>query len=519
MIRSSLVSLAIAGMSFFPTASLLAQGSKAVPATPSNADTAKQDPQGADKRALEAELRALKEQSAELEALVKKLKQQSEQTKDAVARGDAERKAAVAQEREAVRKQQAAARAEQEARADKEAAERKKAAAERIARIEKRVAAEIARVKENAKKEIEKAKAEARAPQEERGFVVMENGDIAMFEQGQPTPPPARKRAAVAPMIAERIDGPGQGNQPQREDDDEPMFVMLDDVSEAHRTHKAEPGQEPASRSPMFARTKKVEGKPVERVVVEGKPAPQVWRATKVEPNEGTTHWFVPGEDGLPKRRVEVREHRIETNDDADSCCDCDCPMCGDGPKAPRQRQGREPERVREIRSRIADRRDEARRILQMRMEANEEDMEIERLLSELRRRLQSRRGIDRAPGMFEVRSMPIADEPAPQFVVEPEDLAAPMFVIDAEELPAPKKPATEVRRMRVKKTPDDEAPVEVRGVRIAPPPAPADAPPAEPRRARTKNPSKVAPAPMPPSAGDDGEALQLLPPIEGGKD
>ncbi len=511
MIRSSLVSLAIAGMSFLPTASLLAQGSKAAPATPSNASKEKQDPQGADKRALEAELRALKEQSAELEALVKKLKEQSEQTKDAVARGDAERKTVVAQEREAVRNQQAAERAEQEARADKEAAARKKAAAERIARIEKRVAAEIARVKENAKKEIEKAKAEARAPQEE-------NGDIAMFEQGQPTPPPARKRAAVAPMIAERIDGPGQGNQPQREDDDEPMFVMLDDVSEMHRTHKAEPGQEPAARSPMFVRTQKVEGKPVERVVVEGKPAPQAWRATKVEPREDTMHWFVAGEDGLPKRRIEVREHRIETNDEADSCCDCDCPMCGKGPKAPRQRQGREPERVREIRSRIADRRDEARRILQMRIEGNEEDMEIERLLSELRRRLQSRRGIDRAPGMFEVRSMPIDGE-APQFVVEPEDLAAPMFVIDAEDAPAPKKPPTEVRRMRVKKTPDDEAPVEVRGVRIAPPPTPTDAPPAEPHRARTKKPSKVAPAPMPPSADDDGEAQQLLPPIEGGKD
>ena len=520
MIRSSLVSLALAGFSFFPTQSLLAQVSKALPSATGNTDAAKQDPQGSDKRALEAELRALKEQSAELEALVKKLKQQTEQGKAAVVQDDAGRKKGVAQEREAVRQQQAAAQAEQEARAEKEAAERKKAAAERIARIEKRVAAEIARVKENAKKEIEKAKAEARAPQEEQSFVLMENGDIAMFEQGQPTPPPARKRAAIAPMLAERIDGPSEGKRPQRSDsEDGPFVVMLDDVSEAHRTKKETPDQEPAARSPMFGSTKKVEGKPVERVIVEGKPAPQVWRKTEIETQEDDMHWFVSGDDGLPHHRVEMRERRIETNDDADgACCDCECPMCGEGKKPQPPRAGREVERVREIRSRTAQRGEQprgramprgedARRIIEMRIEGDDEDMEIERLLGELRRRLQARRDENRGPRMFEVRRMQ-GDDAAPQFVIETEDM------------PAPKKPATEVRRTRAKKAPadaGDEAPTEVRGVRIVPP-QDGEPAPVEMRRTRTKKPSNVAPVPMPPASDDDGDAPHEIPPSSGGR-
>ena len=451
MIRSSLVSLALAGVSFFPTQSLLAQVSKALPSAASNTDAAKQDPQGADKRALEAELRALKEQSAELEALVKKLKQQAEQGKAAVVQDDAGRKTGVGQEREAMRQQQAAAQAEQEARAEKEAAERKKAAAERIARIEKRVAAEIARVKENAKKEIEKAKAEARAPQDMRGVKQLEialsdsaDADADADAKGPTTKPPAQKRAAKAPpLLAQRIDGPVEGQQPARSDsEDGPFVVMLDDVSEAHRTNKATPGQEPAARSPMFGSTKKVEGKPVERVIVEGKPAPQVWRKTAIETNDDAMHWFVSGDDGLPHHRVEMHERRIETNDDADgACCDCACPMCGDGKKAQPQRAGREVERVREIRSRTAPRSEqprgramprgeEARRIIEMRIEGDDEDMEIERLLGELRRRLQARRDDNRAPRMFEVRRMQGDD-------------AAPQFVIATEDMPAPKKPAT----------------------------------------------------------------------------
>lgn len=535
MIRSSLVSLALAGVSFVPNSSLLAQGSKGAMPAPSAAETTKQGPQDADKRALEAELLALKKQSAELEALARKLKEQSAQNQEAAAKADANRKAAVAQERDAMRMRQDAEQKAQDARIATEQAERKRAAAERIARIEKRVAAEIARVKENAKKEIDKARAEALAPTGKRGDGLSDNREEEVFveveaeAQGQPKPPVARKGAIAAPMLAERLDARADGARHEGQDsDEEPVVVMLDDVSEAHRTHEAAPEQEPAARSPKEVRIREVEGKR----------ATQTWRATKVEPNEGPMRVFAAGEDGLPHHVVEVREHRIETDDDADgSCCDCDCPMCGNERMAPRHGQGREPQPMREVRSRvapraeggrgrIAPRRDETRRVVEMRIDGNEEDMEIERLLSELRRRLQSRRGGDRAPGMFEVRGMPIDGT----------------FEIETEGMPAPRKPATEVRRVRVQQAPTDqepvevrsyrmvlpatpapapqteEAPIEVRGVPIAPQPPAEDAPPVEVRRARTKKASKVAPPPMPPSPSHDGDAWHEIPPSSGGR-
>ena len=487
MIRPSLAALAIAGASLFSCASTSAQGhvqpsqSNELATTTAPQDPAQQDPAlRAHKEQLEQELQALKKQQKELNALVEKLKARANAAAD---EGAAAEKAAVAE----AKQRRDSERAEQE--------RREQEVKTRIERIEKRVATEIARVKENAKKEIEKAKAEAREPQDKRGFKQLE---IALSDstdadaKGQTTKPPAQKRAAKAPpMLAQRIDGPIEGQQPARNDrEDEPLVVMLDDVSEAHRTNKATPGQEPAARSPMFVSTQKVEGKPVERVIVMGEPAPQVWRKTE-----------------------------IETNDDADgACCDCECPMCGEGKKAQAPRAGREVERIREIRSRntprgeqfpgrIAPRREEARRIVEMRIEGDDEDMEIERLLGELRRRLQARRDENRRPRMFEVRNMPGND-------------AAPQFVIEAEDMPAPKKPATEVRRTRAKKAPadaSDEAPTEVRGVRIVPP-QDGEPAPVEMRRTRTKKPSNVTPVPMPPASDDDGDAPHEIPPSSGGR-
>ena len=516
MIRPSLAALAIAGASLFSCASTSAQGhaqpsqSNELATTTAPQDPAQQDPAlRAHKEQLEQELQALKKQQKDLNALVEKLKARANAAAD---EGAAAEKAAVAE----AKQRRDSERAEQE--------RREQEVKTRIERIEKRVATEIARVKENAKKEIEKAKAEAREPQDKRGFKQLE---IALSDstdadaKGQTTKPPAQKRAAKAPpMLAQRIDGPIEGQQPARNDrEDEPLVVMLDDVSEAHRTNKATPGQEPAARSPMFVSTQKVEGKPVERVIVMGEPAPQVWRKTEIETNEDDMHWFVSGDDGLPHHRVDMRERRIETNDDADgACCDCECPMCGEGKKAQAPRAGREVERIREIRSRntprgeqfpgrIAPRREEARRIVEMRIEGDDEDMEIERLLGELRRRLQARRDENRRPRMFEVRNMPGND-------------AAPQFVIEAEDMPAPKKPATEVRRTRAKKAPadaGDEAPTEVRGVRIVPP-QDGEPAPVEMRRTRTKKPSNVAPVPMPPASDDDGDAPHEIPPSSGGR-
>ena len=150
---------------------------------------------------------------------------------------------------------------------------------------------------------------------------------------------------------------------------------------------------------------------------------------------------------------------------------------------------------------------EDARRIIEMRIEGDDEAMEIERLLGELRRRLQARRDENRGPRMFEVRNMPGND-------------AAPQFVIEAEDMPAPKKPATEVRRTRAKKAPadaSDEAPTEVRGVRIVPP-QDGEPAPVEMRRTRTKKPSNVAPVPMPPASDDDGDAPHEIPPSSGGR-
>jgi len=483
MIRPSLAALAIAGASLFSCASTSAQGlaqspqSNELASTATPQDPAKQDPAlRAHKEQLEQELQALKKQQKDLNALVEKLK----------ARANA------AADEGAAAEQIAAARAKQ--RHDAERAEqdrREQEAKVRIERIEKRVENEIQRIKENAKKEIEKAKAEAKKGSD-RDVAVVESKKPSM-RAARVVPPSEQPREVVlddvtsesAPQPMFVISEPVEGK---------PMEVVLQDVTEAK---KPKDGQ---NKSPRVMRTRIVEGQPIEGRVVEGRPiapVPPTWRETKVQPAEEDMHVFMTDENGLPGRRIEVREMRIEEDDDArgDECCDCDCPMCGKQAKA-RDVQRYDGPRRQEFRGRMQPRmdemRNEARRRLDQRMEERRRDMDMR-----MAPRMQ-RNGMPEGDRFME-RAMDWRNDPEVERLIE-------------------------ALRNRLNQRREDIAPRAWNRAEAAPAPQTEEAP-IEVRRVRTKKPSNVAPVPMPPAAPQAPEhshgqhaPLEIAPRADGGR-
>lgn len=212
---------------------------------------ASQDPKG--DAELQQEIRALRDQAAQLEALVQQLQQRA--------------KAPQGDDRDGRRQdtdEDRMRRMEQE-HFEREQKERKRAAADHIAQVEKRAHEEIARIKQNAQREIERIKAEV-------------------------------------------------------------------------ATQMSEPRREPADRSPSFVRPRDDQGRPRQD------PGNDARRMQ--QPQRGNVQLFEVDENGLPVRRVDVREFR--------------------GDRAPgmrEQRRGFDPEidRLLEaLRNRIAERRDES---------------------------------------------------------------------------------------------------------------------------------------------------------------
>jgi hypothetical protein len=460
MIRPSLAALAIAGASLFSCASTSAQGhvqpSQSTELATTNApqDPAQQDPAlRAHKEQLEQELQALKKQQKDLNALVEKLKARANAAAD---EGAAAEKAAVAEAKQ---------------RRDSERAEQERREQEvkiRIERIEKRVENEIQRIKENAKKEIDKAKAEAKKSGE---------SDVAVVEGKKPS------------MRAARV-APKQDNTP---------VVSLDDVTEAPK--KSAPREERAEEFPMFVRKRVVEGQPVEGRVVERRivegfpvaPAPDTRRVTTIQPQEEDMPLFIAGEDGLPRRRVQVREMRIEKDEDwrGEACCDCDCPMCGTAAHhnerpMPQRRdaQRNDGPRRQEFRGRMQPRNDEmreaARRRFEQRMDARRRDMEMG-----MEPRMQ-RNGMPEGDRMFE-RAMDMRDDPEVARLIE-----------------ALKKRIGERRngvQFRERRAEPNQIQVEVEDKDEDEDEAPRNAAPVKVRAARTKKASNQAAVPMPPAA------------------
>jgi hypothetical protein len=209
-------------------------------------------------------------------------------------------------------------------------------------------------------------------------------------------------------------------------------------------------------------------------------------------------HVFMTDENGLPGRRIEVREMRKEKDDDVrgDECCDCDCPMCGKQAKA-RDAQRNEGPRMQEFRGRMQPRmdemRNEARRRLDQRMEERRRDMDM-RMAPRMQRNAMPEG--DR----FMERAMDWRNDPEVERLIEAlrnrlserrEDVAPRARRQKAEAAPAPQT---------------EEAPIEV-------------------RRVRTKKPSNVAPVPMPPAAPQAPEhshgehaPLEIAPRATGGR-
>ncbi len=486
MIRPSLAALAIAGASLFSCASTSAQGlaqspqSNELASTAAPQDPAKQDPAlRAHKEQLEQELQALKKQQKELNALVEKLKARANAAAD---EGAAAEKASVAEAKQ--KKDKEAERADQERR------ERELQA--RVERIGKRVDNEIQRIRENAKKEIAKAMAEAKKGSE---------GDVAVVESKKPSmraarvvPPSEQPREVVlddvtsdpAPQPMFVISEPVEGK---------PMEVVLQDVTEAKKP------KDGAQKSPKDMWTRIVEGQPIAGRVVEGRPiapVPQTWRASKPQPAEEDMHVFMTDENGLPGRRIEVREMRKEKDDDVrgDECCDCDCPMCGKQAKA-RDAQRNDGPRMQEFRGRMQPRmdemRNEARRRFDQRIEERRRDMDMR-----MAPRMQ-RNGMPEGDRFME-RAMDWRNDPEVERLIE-------------------------ALRNRLTERRDDASPRARRQKAEAAPAPQTEEAPIEVRRVRTKKPSNVAPVPMPPAAPQAPEhshgqhaPLEIAPRADGGR-
>ncbi len=486
MIRPSLAALAIAGASLFSCASTSAQGlaqspqSNELATTAAPQDPAKQDPAlRAHKEQLEQELQALKKQQKELNALVEKLKARANSAAD---QGAAAEKASIAEAKQ--KKDKEAERADQERR------ERELQA--RVERIEKRVDTEIQRIRENAKKEIAKAMAEAKKGSD-RDVAVVESKKPSM-RAARVVPPSEQPREVVLddvtsdaaptqPMFV--ISEPVEGKQ---------MEVVLQDVTEAKKP------KDGLSKSPKVMRTRIVEGQPVEGRVVEGRPiapVPQTWRGTKVQPTEEDMHVFMTDENGLPGRRIEVREMRMEKDDKVrdDECCDCECPMCGKQAKA-RDAQRNDGPRRQEFRDRMQPRMDEMRNEARRRFEQRM-DEHLHYTDTRMAPRMQ-RNGMPEGDRFME-RAMDWRNDPEVERLIEAlrnrlnerRDGVPPRAWNRAEPAPAPQT---------------EEAPVEV-------------------RRVRTKKPSNVAPVPMPPAAPQaphhshgQHAPLEIAPPADGGR-
>jgi Skp family chaperone for outer membrane proteins len=143
---------------------------------------APQDPKG--DAELQQEIRALRDQAAQLEALVQQLQQRA--------------KAPQGDERDGPRQdadQDRMRRMEQE-RFEREQQERKRAAADHIAQVEKRAQDEIARIKQNAQREIERIQAEV----------------------AQPTAEPRREGAERSPSFVRPRDDQGRPRQDRGND-------------------------------------------------------------------------------------------------------------------------------------------------------------------------------------------------------------------------------------------------------------------------------------------------------------
>lgn len=229
---------------------------------------APQEPKG--DAELQQELRALREQTAQLEALVQQLQQREKSPQ-----GDDRDGRRQDEDEDRMR------RMEQE-RFEREQQDRKRAAADHIAQVEKRMRDEMARIKQNGENEIKRIKDEA-------------------------------------------------GHRPE------------------------ETRRDPAERSPMFVRSRMVEGQPMEERVVEVR--------RESTPQRLDVQMFEVDEQGLPVRRVQTRERRIETRMEErrdEPCCECDCASCGRGSRAHMERRLDDPEIERlleALRKRISERR------------------------------------------------------------------------------------------------------------------------------------------------------------------
>ena len=137
---------------------------------------APQDPKG--DAELQQEIRALREQAAQLEALVQQLQQRSQ-----APHGDDRDGRRQDADEDRMR------RTEQE-RFEREQQERKRAAADHIAQVEKRAQDEIARIKQNAQREIERIKSEVATQMSEPRREPAERSPMFVRwreNQGQPT--------------------------------------------------------------------------------------------------------------------------------------------------------------------------------------------------------------------------------------------------------------------------------------------------------------------------------------------
>jgi hypothetical protein len=274
-----------------------------------------------------------------------------------------------------------------------------------------------------------------------------------------------------------------------------PMEVVLQDVTEAKKP------KDGAQKSPKDMWTRIVEGQPIAGRVVEGRPiapVPQTWRASKPQPAEEDMHVFMTDENGLPGRRIEVREMRKEKDDDVrgDECCDCDCPMCGKQAKA-RDAQRNDGPRRQEFRGRMQPRmdemRNEARRRFDQRIEERRRDMDMR-----MAPRMQ-RNGMPEGDRFME-RAMDWRNDPEVERLIE-------------------------ALRNRLTERRDDASPRARRQKAEAAPAPQTEEAPIEVRRVRTKKPSNVAPVPMPPAAPQAPEhshghhaPLEIAPRADGGR-